>query len=109
MQPQDVDPDRSAGDSLSRSTRAPTGLWFGLRTRHYGEFLSHGSPVSLVEAISENFMGRGGRPLAVLERVRRDADVILHGVSLSIGGTDPISQEYLRQLRELRKRIQAIW
>lgn len=81
----------------------------GLRTQHFLQLLEGGLQVGLVEAISENFMGRGGRPLAVLERVRRDSPVALHGVSLSIGGLDPIPKEYLRQLAELRRRIDAAW
>lgn len=81
----------------------------GLRTQHFAQLLAEGLSVGLVEAISENFMGRGGRPLAVLERVRRDSPVALHGVSLSIGGLDPIPKEYLRQLSELRRRVDAAW
>jgi hypothetical protein len=33
----------------------------------------------------------------------------MHGVSLSIGSTDPLNLEYLRQLRELRDRVKAHW
>ena len=57
--------------------------------------------VDFVEAVTENFLGRGGRPRAVLERVRRDVPVVLHGVSLSIGGVSPLNREYLRALRAL--------
>ncbi len=45
----------------------------------------------------------------MLERVRRDAQVALHGVSLSIGGADAISSEYLKQLKTLRERVSAAW
>src|SRR5262245_20038756 len=44
----------------------------GLRAKHYSDILAHGVDVPIVEAITENFVGRGGRPRAVLERVRRD-------------------------------------
>ncbi len=81
----------------------------GLRTAHYSSILESGLSVGLVEAISENFMGRGGRPLAVLERVRRDSPVVLHGVSLSLGGLDPIPPLYLKQLDALASRIEAAW
>ena len=83
------------------------GHGFGLRTKHYPELLASGSPVPCVEAITENFLGRGGRPAALLERVRRDADVLLHGVSLSIGGTDPLREGYLVELRTLADAIGA--
>src|SRR5215813_8589838 len=78
----------------------------GLRPKHYGLFLESRPPVDWVEAISENFMRIGGRPLAVLEKVRRDVPVALHGVSLSIGSTDPLNRQYLSELSELVDRIQ---
>jgi len=52
-------------------------------------------------------MGRGGRAFSVLERVRSEMPVALHGVSLSIGGVDPISETYLAELAELAARIDA--
>jgi uncharacterized protein len=78
----------------------------GLRPKHYGQFLQSRPRVDWVEAISENFMGIGGRPLAVLEKVRRDVPVALHGVSLSIGSSDPLNGDYLAQLSELVQRIE---
>lgn len=96
---------------MTQRARAPgaRGHGFGLRPKHYGELLERGCGVPLVEAISENFLARGGRPRAVLERVRRDADVVLHGVSLSIGGTDPLRLDYVRELRALMQEIDAAW
>ena len=54
-------------------------------------------------------MVRGGRPLHVLERVRKDHPLVLHGVSLSIGGTDPLDTRYLQELRALADRIAPAW
>jgi uncharacterized protein (UPF0276 family) len=48
----------------------------------------------------------GGRPLSVLERVRRDYPVALHGVSLSVGSAGPLDRAYLRRLKDLVDRIQ---
>jgi uncharacterized protein (UPF0276 family) len=45
----------------------------------------------------------------MLERVRSEVPVVLHGVSLSIGSTDPLSLTYLRSLRELAREIDAAW
>jgi uncharacterized protein (UPF0276 family) len=78
----------------------------GLRPKHYGRYLESKVRVDWVEAISENFMRIGGRPLAVLEKVRRDVPVALHGVSLSIGSTDPLNAQYLLELDELVRRIE---
>ncbi len=73
----------------------------GLRSKHYGAFLETNPDVAWVEAISENFMGIGGRPLAVLEKVRRDRPVVLHGVSLGIGSVEPLDQRYLTEWKAL--------
>ncbi len=82
------------------------GHGFGLRTQHYAQILERGVRAELCEAVSENFMGRGGRPLAVLEQVRREVPITLHGVSLSIGGVDNLSEDYLRSLSELCARFE---
>jgi uncharacterized protein (UPF0276 family) len=82
---------------------------YGLRVPHYRELLEHGPGVGLVEVVSENFVARGGRPKALLERVRKDSDVALHGVSLSIGGTDPLNERYLDELAALSREIGACW
>jgi uncharacterized protein (UPF0276 family) len=90
-------------------TRRHIGHGIGLRTAHFGELLAAPPPVDFVEAISENFMARGGRPLAVLDRVRRDVRVVLHGVSLSIGSVDPLSEPYLDALAALARRVEPEW
>jgi len=87
-------------------SRVKLGHGVGLRTRHYGQFLSEQPGVEWVEAISENFMGQGGRPLRVLEKVRRDRPVVLHGVGLGIGSVAPFDQAYLREWKELVERVQ---
>jgi uncharacterized protein (UPF0276 family) len=51
-------------------------------------------------------MARGGRPLAVLEAVRRDLPVALHGVSLAVGSLDPIPERYLADLERLVRRVE---
>lgn len=85
------------------------GFGIGLRTGHYGAILEHGTRADWLEAISENFMVDGGRPLHVLERVRRDRPLVLHGVSLSIAGTDALDSTYLRRLRALADRFAPAW
>src|SRR5215471_20223714 len=76
------------------------GHGIGMRPKHYGSLLAAAPPVDWLEVISENFMVPGGRPLSVLDKVRREVPVVLHGVSLSIGGSDPLDRDYLNALRE---------
>ncbi len=59
--------------------------------------------------VSENFMVAGGRALEVLEGVRANYPIAMHGVSMSIGSTDPLNRAYLRQLRELARRFEPAW
>jgi uncharacterized protein (UPF0276 family) len=89
--------------------RKDLGHGIGLRSKHFGRFLSEAPPVAWVEAISENFLAPGGRPKAVLEKVRRDAPVVLHGVSLAIGSVDPLDLRLLRGLRELVRRVEPAY
>jgi uncharacterized protein (UPF0276 family) len=86
--------------------RTDLGHGIGLRTKHFARFLEERPPVEWVEAITENFMAPGGRPIAVLEKVRADVPVVLHGVSLAIGSVDPLSERYLAELERLVRRIE---
>jgi len=81
----------------------------GLRREHFERVLAGPTRVDWFEVISENFMVKGGRPLHVLERVRCDYPVVLHGVSLSIGSTDPLDWDYLDRLRELASWVEPAW
>ncbi len=81
----------------------------GLRNTHFGQVLEGSFRVDWFEAISENFMVRGGRPLAVLDRARTLAPVALHGVSLSLGSTDPLRESYLGELASLVARVDPAW
>jgi uncharacterized protein (UPF0276 family) len=85
------------------------GFGVGLRPTHYAEVLEGEPDVDWFEVISENFMVRGGRPLHVLERVRARYPIALHGVSLSIGSSDPLDAAYLQRLKALAAHIAPAW
>jgi len=85
------------------------GFGIGLRSVHYEHVLNNRPPIDWFEILSENYMDTGGRPLHVLDQVAAHYPVVLHGVSLSVGSTDPIDFEYLRKLKALAKRINARW
>jgi uncharacterized protein len=85
------------------------GYGVGLRPPHYAHVLETQPAVDWFEVISENFLVAGGRPLHVLERVRARYPVVLHGVSLSIGSTDPLDRDYLARLRALAERVEPAW
>jgi uncharacterized protein (UPF0276 family) len=81
----------------------------GLRRDHFDRILAGPARVDWFEAISENFMVAGGRPLDVLTRVRERYPIVLHGVSLSIGSVDPLDEAYLDRLDALAKRFEPAW
>ncbi len=89
--------------------RKDLGHGIGLRSKHYGRWLSEKPAVDWVEVISENHLAPGGRPNAVLEKVRGELPVVLHGVSLAIGSVDPLDQRLLRGLRDLVRRIEPAY
>jgi len=78
----------------------------GLRPKHFPQLWNGTARVDWFEAISENYMIAGGRPLAALERARTLAPLVLHGVSLSIGSCDPLDEEYLQALDRLVRRFE---
>lgn len=85
------------------------GFGAGLRRNHFSYILEEKPKVDWFEAISENFMVAGGRPLFVLDRMRENYPVVLHGVSLSIGSADPLNRDYLKKLKTLIARVQPAW
>ena len=85
------------------------GFGLGLRTDHYEAILESRPRVDWFEALTENYLVPGGKPLHYLERIRAEYPLVLHGVSLSIGSTDPLDHEYLKSLRQLAQRIEPAW
>jgi uncharacterized protein (UPF0276 family) len=94
---------------LKRRDFPMLGYGVGLRRQHYSHVLETRPKVDWFEVISENFMVAGGRALEVLEGVRASYPIAMHGVSLSIGSTDPLNRDYLRQLRDLARRFEPAW
>jgi uncharacterized protein (UPF0276 family) len=86
-----------------------SGFGLGLRTPHYEAILSESHAVDWLEVITENYLVPGGKPLDYLERIRERFPLVMHGVSLSIGSTDPIDFEYLAMVRALALRIEPHW
>lgn len=85
------------------------GFGLGLRPDHYQAILDTSPAVDWLEAITENYLLPGGLPLRHLERIRERFELVLHGVSLSIGCADPPEAEYLSQVRQLADRIEPAW
>jgi uncharacterized protein (UPF0276 family) len=85
------------------------GLGLGLRNVHFDAILSDEPRDLWFEAISENFMDSGGRPRAIIRTVAERYPIVLHGVSLSIGSTDPLDTVYLASLKRLADEVRPAW
>lgn len=97
-------------------TRAPTvlhpplGYGLGVRPQHYEDLLGDfAGSVSWLEALTENYLAPGGKPLHYLARLRERYPVVFHGVSLSIGGSDPLDERYLCDVKALIDRFEPAW
>ncbi len=85
------------------------GFGLGLRTEHYETILAELPDVGFFEALTENYLVPGGKPLRYLDRIRAEYPLVLHGVSLSIGSTEPLNRDYLKALKGLSRRIEPEW
>ena len=81
----------------------------GLRTVHYPHILDKKPNVDWFEIISENYMDSHGRPRHVLEQIAERYPIVMHGVSLSIGSTDPLNFDYLQRLKKLAETVDPRW
>lgn len=85
------------------------GFGLGLRPTHYQAILEGNPPIDWFEIITEDFLVDGGNPLYYLDRFREHYPIVMHGVSMSIGGIDPLDKEYLKKVKRLADRIHPAW
>jgi uncharacterized protein len=90
-------------------TAPSLGFGLGLRTAHYEEILAGRPKVDWFELLTENYLVPGGKPLHYLDRIRAEYPVVMHGVSLSIGSTDPLDAAYVEALKALAARVEPLW
>lgn len=85
------------------------GYGLGLRTQHYQDILTEKPAVDWFEIITENYLVQGGRPHYFLEKICERYPIAMHGVSLSVGSTDPLNYAHLAQVKALAKKLQPAW
>lgn len=94
---------------LSLMSRPYLGFGLGLRKDHFETILAESPAIDWFEILTENYLVAGGKPLYYLDRIRERYPMVMHGVSLSIGGSDSLNQDYLKQLKQLAERINPHW
>lgn len=96
--------------SINHPASLPTlGFGLGLRASHIHDILEHKPRVDWFEIISENYMENEGKSKRLLERIAEHYPIVMHGVSLSIGGTDPLNIDYLQKLKALMQWVRPAW
>lgn len=90
-------------------TQAALGFGLGLRTQHFDAVLNTEPDIDWFEVLSENYMVAGGKPRYYLKEIGERYPLVMHGVSLSIGSTDPLNMDYLKALKQLANDVQPQW
>ncbi|MNF27733.1 hypothetical protein D3C84_83940 [compost metagenome] len=93
---------------MSASTPS-LGYGLGLRSAYYQQILEQSPAVDWFEVVSENFMVQGGKALYYLDAIAERYPLVMHGVSLSIGGPHALDPDYLQQLKALAERVRPAW
>lgn len=85
------------------------GFGLGLRVDHYHDILEQQPAIDWFEILTENYLVPGGKPLYYLDQIKERYPIVMHGVSLSLGSTDPLDLSYLAQVKKLASRVNARW
>ena len=89
--------------------RGSLGFGLGLRSTYYKAILEQRPAIDWFEIVSENYLVAGGKALYFLDAIGEQYPLVMHGVSLSIGGPHELDRDYLRQLKHLAARVQPVW
>ena len=89
--------------SFTHSIGPRTGI--GLRAPHISELCARRPATGFLEVHTENYFG-GGPKLKILEQLRRDYALSLHGIGLSLGRADDLDAYHLAQVAALVDRFE---
>ncbi len=85
------------------------GFGLGLRANHYDYILENKPKIDWFEIITENYIDSHAGYIEFLQDIRKSYPLVMHGVSLSIGGFDKIDFDYLKKVKNLSEKIKAEW
>lgn len=88
---------------------SPLGFGLGLRPAHYDEILSTQPEIDWFEVLTEDYLVEGGESLNYLRQIAEHYPIAMHGLSMSIGSSDPLNWDYLKQLKGLANDFQSAW
>ena len=84
------------------------GAGVGLRAPHYRQFLEQRPKVGWLEVHTENYLDQSGWDWHVLQQLRRDYPLSLHGVGLGLGSARGFSDAHLERVRALVERVEPL-
>jgi hypothetical protein len=90
------------------------GVGLGLRWEFLDELVTRAAsgealPIDFLEISPENYMGRGGRQTASLASLAPRFPLLTHGLTMSVGGVDPLDEGYLRELAAFVRDAGSPW
>lgn len=85
------------------------GAGAGLRSKHFSNFINDTPQVAWLELLADNYLDSHGILLEKLQTIRQNYPMVLHGVNLSIGGTDPLNTTYLSEIKHLSTLLNTPW
>jgi len=89
------------------------GVGLGLRWEFLDELVDASAarrlPIDFLEVSPENYMRRGGRYPAALDWLAERYPLVTHGLTMSLGGVDPLDGVYLRDLAAFLQRAGTPW
>ena len=86
------------------------GIGLGLRWALTEDILERPPPeLAWLEVAPENYMRRGGQFPAALAACAERWPIVTHGLTMSLGGADPLEGDYLRTLASFTRRVKTPW
>lgn len=79
----------------------PKTIGVGFKPQHADAILQHEQQLGFFEIHAENYMGNGGLMHVLLTQLRSHYALSIHGVGLSLGGTDALDRGHLQRLKIL--------
>ncbi|WP_151192765.1 DUF692 domain-containing protein [Cysteiniphilum sp. JM-1] len=81
-------------------------IGLGLRQEFFDALLQNPQGVDFIEIAPENWIGIGGRRAHLLKKYREQFPIVLHGLSLSIGGISPLNIDFIKRIKAFMREHQ---
>ncbi len=99
----------SSGFLTAKKQMPNLGVGLGLRRELAAQTMANKDSIDWLELVPENYMDLGGKTRQRLDAALEKFPLVTHGVNLSIGSTDELSQDYLSSIARLLNKIDAPW